>query len=213
MIYRTIGIVIILTSVVSITLVTTALFASRMSVNRPIVFAGFFAKILDFFYHPLKLLFDKYSTIEQLDKWMVSLKNLVQESDFKKTKRRLLLAPHCMRSRDCPAQSTRFGIECNSCGKCDFQKIKKDLEKFNYTLYIVAGSSYLRHIIKKESAEGALLLACYYELNKSMNALKKNGIITYGIPLLNDGCFDTKINYENLIMEMKKLEYRGKLEE
>ena len=207
--YGTIGIIIIFISITSISLTTVALFASRISVNRPVVFAGFFVKILDFFYYPLKLLFDKYSNTEKLDKWMVSLKNLVQKSDFQKTKRRLLLAPHCMRSRDCPAQSTRFGIVCISCGKCYFQKIKEELEKFNYTLYIVAGSSYLRHIVKKESADGALLLACYYELNKSMNALKKNDIITYGFPLLNDGCYDTKINYENLIKEMKKLEYKS----
>jgi len=99
--------------------------------------------------------------------------------------------------------STRFGIECVSCGKCIFSKIKTDAKRYNYTLYIVAGSSYVRHILKKESADGALLLACNYELNKVMRSLKNKNIKTYGVPLLNDGCYATEVDYSKMIEAME----------
>jgi len=201
--YDLIGIALITVVVVSISLVILALFVSRASLHRNIWLAGFFVNILDFFYLPIKAIFQKYSDTRKLERWMVSLKNMAHTSDFKKTKHRLLLAPHCMRSLDCPAASTRFGIECVSCGKCIFSKIKTDAKRYNYTLFIVAGSSYVRHIIKKESADGALLLACHYELNKVMRSLKRKNITTYGVPLLNDGCYATELDYNKLIETME----------
>lgn len=201
--YDLIGIALIMVVVVSISLVILALFVSRVSLNRNVWLAGFFVNILDFFYLPIKAIFQKYSETQKLERWMVSLKNMAQTSDFKKTKQRLLLAPHCMRSLDCPAASTRFGIECTSCGKCIFSKIKTDAKRYNYKLYIVAGSSYVRHIIKKDSADGALLLACNYELNKVMRSLKRKNITTYGVPLLNDGCYATEVDYNKLIETME----------
>lgn len=202
--YSLIGIALVVIVVVSIFLVILALFMSRASLTRNVRLAGFFANILDFFYLPIKSIFYKYSETEKLERWMVSLKNMAHRSGFEKTKHRLLLAPHCMRALDCPAASTKFGIECISCGKCIFSKIKEDAERFNYTLYIVAGSSYIRHIVKKESADGALLLACNYELNKVMRSLKRKNIVTYGIPLLNDGCYATEIDYDNMIKVMEE---------
>jgi hypothetical protein len=205
--YDLIGIALITVVVVSISLVTLALFVGRASLHRNIWLAGFFVNVLDFFYLPIKAIFQKYSDTRKLEQWMVSLKNMANKSAFKKTKHRLLLAPHCMRSLDCPAASTMYGIECVSCGKCIFSKIKTDAERYNYTLFIVAGSSYVRHIIKKESADGALLLACHYELNKVMRSLKRKNITTYGVPLLNDGCYATELDYNKLIETM---EYFGK---
>jgi len=201
--YDLIGIALIVVVFVSISLVILALFVSRVSLNRNVWLAGFFVNILDFFYLPIKAIFQKYSDTQKLERWMVSLKNMAHTSDFKKTEHRLLLAPHCMRSLDCPAASTRFGIECVSCGKCIFSKIKTDAKRYNYKLYIVAGSSYVRHIIKKDSADGALLLACNYELNKVMRSLKRKNITTYGVPLLNDGCYATEVDYNKLIDTME----------
>lgn len=200
--YDLIGIALLVIVIVSVVLTILALLISRISLNRHVWLAIFFADVLDFFYLPTKSVFHRYADGRTLDTWMVSLKNMAHRSAFAKTERRLLLAPHCMRSLDCPASSTRFGIECVSCGKCVFSRMLKDAERFGYTLHIVAGSSYIRHIVKKESADGALLLACNYELNKVMRSLKRKKIVTYGIPLLMDGCYATEIDYENLIRVM-----------
>ena len=203
--YNLIGIALFFIIVVSIILVVLALLLSRISLNRHVWLAGFSADVLDFFYLPIKAGFHKCADTLTLERWMVSLKNMAHRSDFVKTQNRLLLVPHCMRSLDCPASSTRFGIECVSCGKCIFSRMKEDAERFGYALYIVAGSSYIRHIVKKESADGALLVACHYELNKVMRSLKSKNIVTYGVPLLNDGCYATEVDYDNLIRTMEEL--------
>ena len=144
--YSLIGIALVVIVVVSIFLVILALFMSRASLTKNVRLAGFFANILDFFYLPIKSIFYKYSETEKLERWMVSLKNMAHRSGFQKTKHRLLLAPHCMRALDCPAASTKFGIECISCGKCIFTKIKEDAERFNYEYQVLSekwGGAYI----------------------------------------------------------------------
>lgn len=197
--YRILGEIIIALSVVSVLLASVSLAASRMSLNRDVLLAGFFAEVLDFFYLPLKFFFFKLSDTRILDKWMVSLKNIAHKNDFAKTKRRMIIAPHCMRFLECPASSTKAGIQCVSCGKCVFTKLKEDAEKYGYRLYIVTGSSFVKHIIKEGKYDGALLIACDYELNKVMMGLKGKEIVTYGIPMLNDGCFNTEVEYGKVI--------------
>ncbi len=201
--YRTIGILLTIIFVFSVLLAIIALTVSRISLNRHVWLAGFFAGILDFFYMPLKYFFYKFSDPRVLDKWMVSLKNISNRNDFSKSQKRMIIAPHCMRSMDCPASSTRTGIQCISCGKCVFSKIKEDAKKFGYDLYIVTGSSFVKHVRKEKNYDAALLIACDYELNKVMMGLKGKSLITYGIPMLNDGCFNTEVEYAEVIKTLE----------
>jgi len=203
--YRTIGILVTIVFLLSILLAFVALTVSRISLNRHVWLAGFFAGILDFFYMPLKYFFYKFSDPRILDKWMVSLKNISNRNDFRKTQKRMIIAPHCMRSMDCPASSTKTGIQCISCGKCIFSKLKEDAEKYGYDLYIVTGSSFVKHVLKEKNYDAALLIACDYELNKVMMGLKGKKIVTYGIPMLNDGCFNTEVEYGNVLDTLKML--------
>ncbi|WP_370575945.1 DUF116 domain-containing protein [Methanomethylovorans sp.] len=197
--YRIIGEIVFVLMLASILLAAVALMVSRMSLNRNVWLAGSFAEILDYFYLPIKYFFYKFSDPRILDKWMVSLKNIAHRNDFYRTKNRIILAPHCMRSMDCPAHSTEEGIQCVSCGKCIFERLGKDAQKYGYKLYIITGSSFVKHILRNEKIEGALLIACDYELNKVMRALKGTKIVTYGVPMLNDGCYNTQVEYNDLM--------------
>ncbi|MDK2825448.1 hypothetical protein SAMN04488589_0238 [Methanolobus vulcani] len=203
--YRVIGIIVTLLLIISFLLAAIALLVSRISLNRHVWLAGFFAGILDFFYMPLKYFFYKFSDPRILDKWMVSLKNISNRNSFKKTNKRMIIAPHCMRAMDCPASSKRTGIQCIKCGKCVFSQLKIDAPKYGYDLYIVTGSSFVKHVLKEKNYDAALLIACDYELNKVMMGLKGKKIVTYGIPMLNDGCFNTKVDYDKVIETLKIL--------
>lgn len=208
--YNIIGKALFFFFIASLILSSVALFVSKRSLTRSVFLAGFFADVLDFFYLPLRQIFLKFSDTRILDKWMASLKNRASKSAFKKTKKRIILAPHCMRSLDCPAHSTQTGIQCKSCSKCVFTQLKKDAEKYGYKLFIVTGSSYLKNILKMEAADGALLIACDYELNKVMRALKGKKVVCYGIPMEKDGCFGTEVNYQKVleIFELLKAEQK-----
>lgn len=205
--YNIIGKALFFLIVASLLLSGIALLASRRSLTGNVYLAGFFVSILDFFYLPLRHIFLKFSDTRVLDKWMASLKNRAYKSDFAKTKKRIILAPHCMRSLDCPAYTTQTGIQCKSCGKCVFTQLKKDAEKYGYKVFILTGSSYVKNILKMEAADGVLLIACDYELNKVMRALKGKKVITYGIPMERDGCFGTDVNYQNVLNMFEIFKY------
>ena len=201
--YRLLGEVITAIILLSVFLAAIALAVSRISLNRQVWLAGFFAEVLDFFYLPLKFFFFRLSDTRTLDKWMVSLKNIANENKFARTKNRMIIAPHCMRFLECPAPSTRTGIQCVSCGKCVFSKLKDDAARFGYRLYIVTGSSFVKHVIKEGNFDGALLIACDYELNKVMMGLKGKNIVTYGIPMSTDGCFNTGVEYWKVLQTLE----------
>lgn len=201
--YKLLGEIISVLFILSVLLAGIALAVSRISLNRQVWLAGFFAGILDFFYLPLKFFFFRLSDTRILDKWMVSLKNIANKNKFAKTKNRMIIAPHCMRFLECPAPSTRTGIQCVSCGKCVFSKMKEDAARFGYKLYIVTGSSFVKHVLKEEKYDGALLIACDYELNKVMMGLKGRSIVTYGIPMSNDGCFNTVVEYWKVLQVLE----------
>ncbi|MEA1924270.1 MAG: DUF116 domain-containing protein [Candidatus Altiarchaeota archaeon] len=184
-------------------LVMMSLFFGYVALRRRIVLYSFFAGVLDFFYMPLKTLYARFGNIRELDKIMVKLKNEANRARYKKTKKRILLAPHCMRSLACPASSTREGIQCISCGKCSFTEIKKTAEELGIKLHILTGSSAVRYIIKNGEFDGVLLLACNYELNKVMRYLSPHKTISYGVPLVKDGCFNTEADLKLLDDAMK----------
>lgn len=197
--YSFIGKALFFTLLFSVLISITALLVSRRSLKRNVWLAGFFSNVLDFFYMPIKYFFCKFSDPRILDKWIVSLKNIAHASDFSKTKNRVIVVPHCVRALDCPASSTILGIQCRDCGKCIVTQLRKDAKKYGYDLYIFTGSSALVNILKYKPADGLLGIACDYEINKGMCALNGKKIVTYGIPLLNDGCYNTKVNYEKVI--------------
>jgi hypothetical protein len=203
--HRIIGELITLIFVLSFLLALIALAASRISLNRQVWLSGFFAGVLDFFYMPLKYFFFKFSDPRILDKWMVSLKNTANRNAFRKARKRMIIAPHCMRSMECPASSTRTGIQCVSCGKCIFTRLREDAPKYGYDLYIVTGSSFVKHVIQERYYDAALLIACDYELNKVMMGLKGKRLVTYGIPMLNDGCFNTEVDYGKVVETLEML--------
>lgn len=207
--YKLLGQIIFALLIISVLLSFLALFVSRMSLSRHVWLAGFFARILDLFYMPIKYFFYKFSDPRKLDTWMVSIKNIASEDAFIKTQKRIILAPHCMRALDCSAHSTKDGIQCIACGKCVYEKLGKDAQKYGYRLYIITGSSFVKHILVDDSIEGALLIACNYELNKVMRAFKGSNIVTYGVSMLNDGCYNTQIDYLTLEHIFEKFKHNN----
>ncbi|WP_440952535.1 DUF116 domain-containing protein [Methanococcoides sp. FTZ1] len=194
--YNILGKFLLVFFVLSVFVSSVSLYASRASLTRNVRLSGVFANVLDFFFLPLKYFFCKFSDPRKLDTWMVSLKNSAHRSDFKKTTKRVMFVPHCMRSLDCPAYATKYGIQCKSCGMCVMDKLKEQANEYGYGFYIVTGSSFVKNILSDRPADGVLVIACDYEINKGMRSLAGTGIVTYGIPMLNDGCYNTGVDMD-----------------
>lgn len=203
MMYDLIGKLIVNSIWLGLILIIISLFFGYIALKRKIIFYSLFAKILDFFYMPLRTIYVYLGKRKKLDSIMFELKNKANKKRFQKTKKRILLAPHCLRALDCPAPSTREGIQCRSCGKCPYSEIKKKAKESGMKLYITTGSSAVKHIMKKEKFDGILGIGCPYELNKVARYLSYYNIPGYGVPLTKDGCYNTKVNLKKLYSAMK----------
>ncbi|MCK4550883.1 MAG: DUF116 domain-containing protein [Candidatus Aenigmarchaeota archaeon] len=200
--YEFLGKIIVWVGIAAFIFTALALVVGYFSLKKKMFFCGFFAGVLDFFYMPVKSIYSLFSDTRNLDALMASLKNKAHYKKFARTKKRVVFAPHCMRHIKCPASSTKYGIRCTECGLCPFAEIKKKCKQKGYDLYILPGSAAIKHILKEKSYDGALLVACSYELNKVMRFLAGRGIETYGVALTKDGCFNTKVNVSDVYRAM-----------
>jgi len=182
--------------------VLSSLAAAAYPATVRLPFKHLWVAVLEWLYSPLRWLFHKLGRGQLLDGAMVELRNRANERRFACSQRRILLAPHCLRSVECPAVSTQDGIKCVRCGKCPFATILAQADELGYRTYILAGSSFIPAIIRRDRPEGILLLACPYESNKVMMHLR--GLATYAVCLTRDGCVLTEAPLEKLHEAMRK---------
>lgn len=137
-----------------------------------------------------------------VDEIGIEIRNRIYRKTFADSdpQKRILVFPQCLRSPQCPAPLTRYGIQCQECGRCVISRLKRKAESVGYTVYIVPGGSFVKRIVKKDQPSGALGVACGYELNYSMMEIS-NFCPVQGVPLLKDGCYCTKVD-EDLVAEM-----------
>jgi len=111
---------------------------------------------------------------------------------------KVIFLPQCLRSLDCKAKTTEDGIICINCGKCSIGHFKKEAESFGYKVFIAPGSSLVKNIVKKYKFRATLGVACIPELKEGVRIMKKQGILTLSIPLLKDGCVNTKVDWNRV---------------
>lgn len=210
--YEFIGKIIIILILISAILVFFSIYIGRKEYPVTKIYVYKYAeKVLDFFLKPTLMIYNSLNRdIESLYKKIVNVKNIAYKEDFKKTKNRIIIAPHCMRHINCPAFSTRDGIQCEKCNLCVFTEMINISEKYGYDVYIITGSSFIKHILSSEKAkdvDGILAIGCNYEINKGMRELKRfKHIKTYGVPLISSGCYNTYIDFEKFKRVLKELE-------
>ena len=76
--------------------------------------------------------------------------------------------------------------------------------KKGYDVYIFPGGSCIRKIIQKNTYEGIIGIACTDELKLAEGILGGFDISVQGIPLLKNGCSETRFNFETLRKIIKR---------
>jgi hypothetical protein len=136
----------------------------------------------------------------------IALKNSLDREGFRKTKysERALFLPQCLRNIEkCKAKMGDAGYVCAECGNCQISSIKKEAEKLGYNVYIVPGGSMVVNIIKNNGFKAVAGVACMFELCEATEKLGSTKIWAQGVPLLKDGCKNTKVDV-NKVIEMIK---------
>jgi len=145
---------------------------------------------------------DSITVIEDLIH--VNMKNRLQKEQFLQTKKRALFLPHCCRrymDARCKAtfDTTTSAYICNHCSPdCQIHQATILSTQRNYDIYVLPGASCIRKIFQKHQYEGVIGVACTDELKPAMALLEEHHINTQGIPLIKNGCSDTRFNFETL---------------
>lgn len=186
----------LVTSLISLVLGLVLLWKGIMILPRLVLL------VIDSLHFFLKRLLRMVGLSERLvDEIGIEIRNRTYERDFEKSdpEKRILVFPQCLRSPECPAPLTRYGIQCKECGRCSICTLKREAEAAGYKVYVVPGGSFVKRIIRKDRPSGALGVACGYELNYSMMEVS-NVCPVMGVLLLKDGCYCTKVD-EELVLE------------
>ncbi|WP_455645183.1 DUF116 domain-containing protein [Methanosphaera sp.] len=161
---------------------------------------------MNFTYPSIKYILEKFQFDDLIiDRISIDLRNKLNEKRFKEldAKDVIMVLPHCLRAMNCPAKLDHSGLECINCGKCSIGVFKEISDKKGIGMYIVPGSTFIKHVIKLRKFKGVIGVACPLDLNHAMTAL--SNYVVQGVYLLNDGCINTLVNEEEVIYLMNVL--------
>ncbi len=143
----------------------------------------------------------------RVDEIQLDLLNRINLEKFRSTPKseRILILPHCLRSRSCPAKIGEYGYACQKCGKCVVCRLSEAAKDEGYFgVFVVPGASVVSRLLKRYGPNAVLGVACTKELVPAIGEVEKLGIVAQAVPLLRDGCVDTLVD-RNEVMEKLKL--------
>ncbi len=139
----------------------------------------------------------------------IYLLNAIQKEKFEKTSKRALFLPHCARKYMDSRCKAIFKPEvptyvCQHCSPdCLVNQATTYAQKMGYDVYIVAGGSCIPQILRKNRYEGVVGVACSEELKLAATYIKTFNLPGQAVPLIRNGCSETKFNLEELIETLK----------
>ncbi|HBC86024.1 MAG TPA: polyprenyl synthetase [Lentisphaeria bacterium] len=124
--------------------------------------------------------------------------------------RRIFMIPHCLRDKKtCPAEMDEFGLLCRECGKCPIGTLKKEAESLGYLVLIAEGTTLVTSLIEQGKIDAVIGIGCLSALEKTFPHVTSNAVPGLAIPLLRNGCINTKVDVE-WAMDMLRLKSKNR---
>ena len=159
---------------------------------------GFVLKVL----YPLLMLAGAFmkSRKEQFQRQIIDLNNwlIKAEPERYRTKRILLLLPHCLQISDCDVRITNDINNCKRCGRCGIKDLIQVAADNDLKLFVATGGNLARRIVNDIRPEAIVAVACERDLS--------SGIVdSYPLPVLGvhnerpfGPCRDTRVDLEKV---------------
>lgn len=194
--YQIFGQVVFAAAILLLVLLTVTLILGRMLIEKNrLVFPKLLLFTMDVFYG----LFKKFSESVGVDAKIVDnigveVRNKVNEKEFQKIEPEdtIIVLPHCLRNVECQAKLDASGVVCENCNRCVIGVLKNKGEEMGYRVFIIPGSTFLKKIVEQNQFKAVLGVACYQDLNLAMMKVAK--FSPQGVPLIKDGCVNTKVD-------------------
>ncbi len=139
---------------------------------------------------------------EDLIRFTIKLHNGMSRKGFSEipVSERIVFLPQCLRSAECPAHLSPEGLQCKNCGLCQIGKYSNELKNIGYKVYIVPGSTFLKRIVQKMRPRAIIGVGCLVEVKDGLDLADKMGLSVMGVIILKDGCVETVMNWDDLLM-------------
>ncbi|MDA8104022.1 MAG: DUF116 domain-containing protein [Nitrospiraceae bacterium] len=135
---------------------------------------------------------------ESFQRFVIGLNNRLVRRERPKTKKILLLLPHCLQTSECAIRLTHNIYNCERCGRCEIRDLISIAEENGLNLFVATGGTIARKIVMEARPEAIVAIACERDLSSGL-------VDTYPIPVLgvsNDRpfgpCFNTSVDLEKV---------------
>lgn len=125
---------------------------------------------------------------------IISMNNNLVRAEKTKTKRILILLPHCLQINDCSIRLTHNIFNCKRCGRCEIKDLIEITEQYRLNLFVATGGTLARKIVKETAPEAIIAVACERDLSSGL-------VDTYPLPVLGipnerpfGPCFNTRVD-------------------
>ncbi len=127
--------------------------------------------------------------------------------------RRLLLLPQCLKDNSaCKGVFDELGLICAACKACPVDDILLEAEKLGYTTLVAEGTTVAIGLVEEGSIDAVIGVSCMPVLQRSFGPVSKSAVPVIGLPLMYDGCENTKIDLPWLFDEVRAYEFNKNLQ-
>lgn len=160
--------------------------------NRNTFIRGLVLKV----YYPFLMFLGTFmkSRKEGFQQLIINMNNHLVRAEKLKTKKILLLLPHCLQVDECSIRLTHNIYNCERCGKCKIRDLIGISEENNLNLFVATGGTIARKIVKDVKPEAIIAVACERDLSGGL-------VDTYPLPILgisnerpHGPCLNTEVN-------------------
>ena len=125
--------------------------------------------------------------------------------------KRLLLLPKCLRNNEnCTAGFDQLGLVCENCGLCPIGDIKSQAQELGLMVLVAEGSPVVMSLIQTGKIEAVIGVSCLSVLEKTFPYIEAGAVPALAIPLLYDGCVDTKVDVDWVLDAIYEKSTEGK---
>ncbi len=127
--------------------------------------------------------------------------------------RRLLLLPQCLKdTTSCQADFDELGLICAGCKACPIDDILNEAEKLGYSTLVAEGTTVAIGLVEEGAVDAVIGVSCMPVLQRSFDAVKNAAVPVIGLPLMYDGCENTKIDTRWLYDELRAFKANNSLQ-
>jgi hypothetical protein len=99
---------------------------------------------------------------------VIVLNNRLVRIEGKKTRKILLLLPHCLQIDECTIRLTHNIYNCERCGRCEIRDLIGISDEHELNLSIATGGTLARKIVSEVKPEAIVAVACERDLSSGL---------------------------------------------